>query len=450
MKGAPSILNRIMALHLAAFAGISTATVLAAFLLLNASVNSFERSVLGAHAHEVAQYLRRDGNGWTLALPADLQNLYRKGHGRLELAVVADDGSTLFSSLPSDTPRVTGPQRRTDFTHRQVNGMDYYWLTLPQQRGEHMAWIQVGQNQANPDVIVDDVVTRFVARIVWIVLPIFAILFVIDVLLLRRLFRPVVDASRIAAAIRPSNPSSRLPLQGLPREVRPLAEAINQALDRLEHALRAQREFTADAAHELRTPLAILRTEIDMTLDNGTARRFHGDIDAMSHVLDQLQELAELEGEPATPTDIVDLGAMAADAVGLMAPLALAKGKTIELQAPPGPVRARGSQDMLFRALRNLIENAIRHTQPTGRIVVMVEAPANLIVADDGPGIAPADRQLVFRRFWRRDRDTRDHAGLGLAIVNKIAQLHGGTVDITDNPGGGAMLTIRLPPMPAA
>ena len=96
--------------------------------------------------------------------------------------------------------------------------------------------------------------------------------------------------------------------------------------------------------------------------------------------------------------------------------------------------------------MRNLVENAIRHTPRGGKVIVAVGQPAMLAVSDDGPGIAPAERRLVFQRFWRRNHDTGGHAGLGLAIVAKIAELHGGTVEISDAPTGGARFSMTLIP----
>jgi signal transduction histidine kinase len=287
-------------------------------------------------------------------------------------------------------------------------------------------------------------VARFVGQIFWIILPILAVVFAIDVVLLRRQFQPMLATSQAATNMRPDSSLIRLPVQGLPREVLPLADAANQALERLEEALRAQREFTADAAHELRTPLTILRTEVEISLKGEAAQRLLTDIDAMTHVLDQLLELAELEGELPANKTIVDLSELAADVVSQMAPLALMHGKDIAMEGGQTPVPVRGNYHMLFRALRNLVENAIRHTPKGSQVSVDVIAPGTLSVADRGPGIPVSDRALVFQRFWRRERDSRDNAGLGLAIVAKIAQLHGGEVTILDNAGGGARISVIL------
>jgi signal transduction histidine kinase len=321
----------------------------------------------------------------------------------------------------------------------------YYGMAMPVTRNGHVALIQVGQNLANPDVIVDDVVTLFLGRIAWLVIPIFVVLLFVDVALMRRLLGPIIAASHVASSIEPNKPLLRLPTDELPREVLPLAEAVNQALDRLDKGLQAQREFTADAAHELRTPLAILRTHIDTMLDAGAARALQSDIDAISHVLDQLLELAELENFSAGWGDRIDLNEIGAEVVALMAPTALAEDKPLEFVSDAHQVWAFGNAEMLFRAVRNLVENAVRHSSTRNPIEVEVALPATIRVKDRGPGIKPAERELVFQRFWRKNRQDKGHSGLGLAIVAKIIQLHGGRVDVDDRDGGGAAFSIVLP-----
>lgn len=447
MKKAPSILNRIIVLHFLAFAGISVAIIAAAFLLLTASVNRFEESVLLTHAQTVSKYLTYNDGDWSLALPADVASDYRSGSGSFVLAVISGSGRTLASSFPDpiSLPSASDVGRGGQLSYQRVGTSTFYRLILPREAAGHVAWIIVGQNLANPNVIVDDVLKDFGGTLIWIALPILALIFLFDILWLRQQFRPVVAASQAAAAVEPRSAPSRLPMTDLPREILPLAEGFNQALERLEQALRAQREFTADAAHELRTPLAILRTEIDVSADAQTARRLHRDIDAMSHVLDQLLELAELEGDNLALTGSADLRAIATEVVALMAPLALAQHRSVELLlAEEAPVMVHGNHQMLSRALRNLVENGIRHAPEGGRVVVEVRKPATMIVSDTGPGIPPSDRQLVLQRFWRRKRGSGEGAGLGLAIVAKIAGLHGGSVSISESPLGGAMIAVTL------
>jgi signal transduction histidine kinase len=447
MNPAPSIRKRIILLHLAAFMIMSAAIIGAAFLLLHATVDRFEQDILRLHADTVGQYLSYEGE-WKLSLPPRIAEDYRADHGSFVLAVITDNTRrTLTSSFPEPThlPLALNPDGGATFSHQQIGNSVFYQLMMPKRLPGHVAWIIVGQNLANPNVIVDDVLAGFAGQLIWIALPILAAIFLADIFLLRRMFRPVVAASEIAGSIQPDSAPARLPMLNLPREVLPLAEAFNQALERLEKALRAQREFTADAAHELRTPLAILRTEIDLALDSKTAHRLHTDVDTISHILDQLLELAELQGESLI-TETVDLRAVATETVSVMAPIAVAKGRILELFAPGGgAITSRGNHRMLSRALRNLIENAIRHTPRGGRVEVSVHNEGSIAITDEGPGIVPGERQLIFQRFWRRNADaTEGGAGLGLAIVARIMELHGGKIEVSDSAAGGAKFTLIL------
>jgi signal transduction histidine kinase len=448
----PSILHRIIALHVVALGGVTIAITAAAYFLLNSTVNDFENRILRDHAASVASYLAFAGGRWSLALPPDLQAIYTKGYGGYALAVVGDDGKVIYSSLPNERPFSGAESYNSQPTFfRQNRGVSiYYGMVLPVSRQGHAAWVQVGQNLENPDVIIDDVVALFVGRIAWLVIPIFVVLLFVDVLLMRRLLQPIIAASHVASSIGPDQPLLRLPTGNLPREVLPLAEAVNEALDRLERSLQAQREFTADAAHELRTPLAILRTHVDTILDASAGAALRSDIDAMSYVLDQLLELAELEGFAIGESERVNLTELGAEVVSLLAPIALAEQKSLELSAAPDAVWAFGNTEMLFRALRNLVENAIRHSPPDQSVEVEVASPATIRVKDRGPGIKPVERQLIFQRFWRRNRQDKGHSGLGLAIVAKILQLHHGTIEVADRDGGGAAFCIVLPPANAA
>ncbi|MEK7687810.1 MAG: HAMP domain-containing sensor histidine kinase, partial [Pseudomonadota bacterium] len=227
-------------------------------------------------------------------------------------------------------------------------------------------------------------------------------------------------------------------------EIVPLVHAVNQALERLEAGYRAQRDFTADMAHELRTPLAIMRARVD-ALDPGPAQEaLRTDIVGMARTVGQVLDIAELESFVVGSDAKADLHAVCSDAVAFMAPLAVGLSKTIALTGAEGPVWVRGHADALFRAVRNLVENAIRHTPAGGQIEVEVMADGTVHVLDDGPGVPEADHEQVFRRFWRRDRAQADSRGLGLAIVARVAEAHGGTVGVENRPEGGAMFTLRL------
>jgi signal transduction histidine kinase len=222
--------------------------------------------------------------------------------------------------------------------------------------------------------------------------------------------------------------------------------AVNQALARLEAGFRAQREFTADMAHELRTPLAIMRARVDSVEDLPLRRSLETDIVNMTRTVNQVLDIAELEVFVVDGDSRADLQNVCADAVAFMAPLVVDSDRTIALTGAETPVWVHGHAEALFRAVRNLVENAIRHTPAGGAIEVDVAVDGTVRVLDEGPGVPLGERETIFKRFWRRDRAQPDSRGLGLAIVTRVAAAHGGTISVDDRPGGGAVFTLRLRP----
>ena len=306
-------------------------------------------------------------------------------------------------------------------------------------------WVEVAQDLAHRDVLIDDIVADFFTRVGWITAPILFLLLAIDVAIIRRAVRPVIAASTLAERIGPLRTDLRLPEAGMPREVQPLVHAVNQALDRLDEGFRGQREFTADAAHELRTPLAILRTQIDMIGDRELAQSLRHDVENMSRLVNQLLEMAELETVVIGSGETADLVAVSAEVAAFLAPIALANDKRVAVTGARGPVLVRGNPDMLGRAVRNLVENALVHTPPATTVEIAVDPRGAIAVYDRGPGVPAADREQIFRRFWRRDRRRQGSAGLGLSIVARIAERHGAEVSVADRPGGGAAFTLSFP-----
>ncbi len=444
-----SIVSRIIWLHIVAVGVTSVAVIVAIYLVLNTTAASFQNQLLRDHAETIARYLsmRPDGSV-NLDLPPDLGAVYAHSYGGFAYAVIDRSGKVLFSSLPAAAPILaTDPRQAAPmyFQHVQRKSL-YSGASILKYLDGHAIWIQVAQDLEHPDVIFDDIVAGFLRKVVWFTIPLMLFLIAIDVIVVRRALGPVVAASKQAQTINPARIDLRLPTQDLPSEVLPLVKAVNQAFDRLEAGFRVQREFTADTAHELRTPLSILRMRIDALPDQELANMLHLDVEGMSRIVEQLLVIAELENFPIDLTTSIDLQEICADVAEFIAPLALAQGKDIALAAERDSVLIRGDRHALFQAIRNLAENAILHTA-TGTTVEIEVHPNGIVrVLDQGTGIAESDRELIFRRFWRGDRRRTGNAGLGLSIVAKIAEAHGGSVTVEDRPGGGAAFVLSLSP----
>ena len=443
-----SVVSRIIALHLVAIAVTSICMPLALYMMLNYAAQELHHRALREQAAEILRYLDRGPDGAAqLLLPAALAHFYSEAYGRSAYAVLDPAGRVLFSSVAGNRAITRARPQANPFEYFTLHrgGTDIFGVTVTADIGGQPLMLQVSEDLGHRDVLIDDIVAEFFTRVSWITAPILLLLLVIDVVIFRRALRPIIAASALAERIGPARTELRLPERGMPQEVVPLVRAVNQALDRLEEGFRGQREFTADAAHELRTPLAILRTQIDMIADRELAKSLRDDIESMSRLVNQLLDIAELETFVISEGEIADLRTIATDVAAYIAPLALSQHKTVAVTGARHPVLVRGNADTLGRAVRNLVENALVHTAPGTTVEISVAGAGELRVMDRGPGVPSAEREQIFQRFWRRDRRRVGSAGLGLAIVKRIAEMHGATVSVSDRQGGGAIFTIRFP-----
>lgn len=235
---------------------------------------------------------------------------------------------------------------------------------------------------------------------------------------------------------------TRLPTALTPVEVTPLVNAVNRALQRLDDGHSRRRRFLADAAHELRTPIAILQTRLETLPDTDQRSRLLEDNARLAVMAEQLLDLQRLEGGRGVfvPLDLVAIGRQVAID---LAPLAIAAGYELAFETEAERICAIGDAAGLERALANLVQNAIQHGGRRGTITIAVGKGRTVDVMDEGPGIAFAERERIFEPFTRlahRDRG----AGLGLHLVREIILLHGGEIAVLDRVGG-ACFRLTLP-----
>ncbi len=221
-----------------------------------------------------------------------------------------------------------------------------------------------------------------------------------------------------------------------------LVRAINRALDRLAQAIHALRRFTADAAHELRTPLAAMMLTIERLPQSPEHRQLAEDAESMKRLIAQMLDLARADALDEARDGRTDLQELASRVAADLAPLALEQGRSLRYHNAGSSI-VQGRKELLERALRNVVENALAHSPSGGEVEVIVGPAPAVQVIDQGPGIPAELREKVFERFWRDERRSRG-AGLGLAIAKRIMGACGGSISIGDAPGGGALVTLEF------
>lgn len=363
------------------------------------------------------------------------------------------DGTMLYRS-PSR--RLLPPQAVIGFSDVRAGGDPYrvYTLETPIQV------IQVAQSEAARNRAVGRLALRAVLPVALLAPALMLIVWWV----VGYTLAPVDRLRRVLAA-RAAGDLAPLPTAGMPAELRPLVQEMNGLLQRLQSAWQALTDFTGDAAHELRSPLAALRLQVqslqragDEAARHVATERLLAGVDRATRLIEQLLTLARQEGAPqAGAGATADLAQLAAAAVAALQPEADSRAVSMAL-AGDAAVPVRGSADALAVLLRNLLENALRYAPERGQVRIAVhaaaaEAGAWLRVEDSGPGIAPEDRLRVLDRFYRAPGARGHGSGLGLAIVQTVAARSGATVEVGASADlGGASFTVRWPalvPAPA-
>ncbi|MFI6294472.1 sensor histidine kinase [Nonomuraea sp. NPDC050790] len=273
-----------------------------------------------------------------------------------------------------------------------------------------------------------------------------------------RVLRPVRAITRTTEEIQATDLTRRIRLKGPRDELRDLADTVDTMLDRLESAFSAQRRLIDDASHELRSPLTIIRANVDAVLASSEASeeertRAVAVVDRattrMTRLVEDLLASARRQGSAFADADL-DLAKVVQEASEEYGALAAARGLTLTRRLEQD-LAMSGDHDALRRAVANLLSNAVRLSPPDGRVRVAAGREDGWLwtaVADDGPGLSEEDQPRVFDRFWRGESSRRDrHTGLGLAIVRQIVESHAGRVAVFSRLGAGATFVLWFPPL---
>jgi len=361
----------------------------------------------------------------------DLGDVAHKYQRRLRFQIWRGDGELLMRSKNAPETALTA----TD-GFSETRGDDGHWRHFSQWNEERSLQVQVSENHHIRDDLIGHIAWRLLFPALF-GLPLIGLW----VWLATRHGLASLDgiarqiASRAPQQLQPVVPASA------PEEIRPMLEALNGLFQRVETALASERQFTADAAHELRTPLAALQAQLqvarrarDSEEHDRSLAQLQSGLTRASHLVDQMLQLARLDPESGLPDpQPVDLAILAETVCADLGPLILDKNLDFALDAAPG-CSVTGQAEWLRVLIRNLVDNAIRYTPAGGTLRVSVSRAAGhcrLCVSDSGPGIPAGERDAVLRRFHRLDQGTQPGSGLGLAIVARIAELHGAELDLS-------------------
>ena len=271
-----------------------------------------------------------------------------------------------------------------------------------------------------------------------------------------------LERVRQSVTLRARNDHSPVAVTGVPGEVRPLLQSINDLLASLDAALTLQSRFIGDAAHQLKTPIAVLETQLEVALREqdpaqmrASMEKLHGGLDRLSRVVNQILALARNEPEADRQVTMVplDLNALTLEVSSQWVPEALKRNIDLGFEGCDEPVMIRGDSMRLRELCDNLIDNAIRYSRGGGQVTVRVSASPEpgIAVSDDSASIPPHERERVFERFHRLLGNTAEGSGLGLAIVKEIAHLHRARIELEDDADGiGNTFSVMFPPLPQA
>ncbi len=394
---------------------------------------NWHRSAVVSHGLDqqvdwIDSHLAFDAAGTPVALrePPDTAWVYTAATRDWKYRVVDARGTVLLSSdpgAPAFAPTPAGFDPAIERFDVVVDGLPLHVVSQARSHGGRRYVVQAAISDRAAALFSGAVVGPILKNAL-VIAALSLLLFAIGVqAMLSHLLLPLKRASDAASRIAPRNLETRLSEALMPRELRPLIRAFNEALDRLQQGYRVQQEFIAAAAHELKTPLALIRGQVELS-ESPDRELLLGDIDLMARQVHQLLHLAEVSEARNFQMAALDVGAVAAEAATFLQRLAHRGNVHLDLRVAEGLAERRADRGALFVLLKNLIENAIQHSP--GGAVVTVDVRANGIsVRDEGEGIPPEHLPELFKRFWRGAARRDTGAGLGLAICHEIALAHG-------------------------
>ncbi len=446
IKPLASLQGRLIALVLAAVAVVWLAAAVQTWFEVRHEIDELLDSHLAQAAAllvvQQAGEIEEDGPG------VDAPTLHRYAP-KVAFQVFHEDRLVLRSANAPVQPMVgTEREGKPQFRTVRIAGTD--WRVFSAYGAERDVRVHVGEQvSSRRDIVL--AVLRGTAQPLAYALPLLALAVWLAVY---QGVKPLRRLSRLIAERRPQA-TEALVVPGAPSELQPVVDGLNGLFERITALVAAERRFTADAAHELRTPIAAIRTQAQVALaETDDAGRRHAlqatlaGCDRATRLVEQLLTLSRVEAGEAPARAPLDLSALVRQQVAALAPRAIDHGQTIQLQAD-GPCTVQGDATLLAVLVRNLVDNALRYSPPGAQVQVAVHAhagPVRLQVQDSGPGLPPEALARLGERFFRVLGTGQGGSGLGWSIVKRIAAVHGAQVQAGRSKAlGGLDVTVDWP-----
>jgi signal transduction histidine kinase len=423
------------------------ATSLVAIILIGGLIVSQMRIVTEALAREklleqakrMASFIEYDREGNMFLDMTRRTRDYYADNSSSQFAVLNAGGKVLFRSDNFVRDRIKDTL--------QEGGKYYFdFMTDEGQRFVGLKYDYLFENKIHPVYVIEEeaefskflttLENNFLLSILTYSVPLLLLQGLFVLFIFRQTFKPIIKASRDARKIKYDNLSYRLDEKHVPAEILPLIQSINNGLARLEESANSQRLFIASAAHELRTPVSILKARISDLKNEKGVYLLNEDLQNINRLITQMLDISRLDMAEAAPKTKVNLNELAKKACENMGPLFIHEGKELSLEQVEYDQIVYGNEDTLYRAVLNLLENALKHTPGKTAVEVIVEEK-KIIVRDYGFPIADENKTRIFERFGKLPESAGTKgSGLGLAIVKKAAEIHNGAIILVTRKNG--------------
>lgn len=445
-----------LSLRLAITLGISILLIAAAYLFIQSIVverfsDFLVKQSLRGQASDISEGIQIDPATGDVNVKLQPQDAFGFDayYANLQYRVLNSEGKVVASSVADLNPLlgdVPIAEQSNYYTRKFVGEVEFHIASIHHQVGNQLFIIQLARSDGFAQ-LAHEAITPAVAETVGLVaLVSVLIISSMSYLSVRSLLRPIRDVSEVASSMDQTNLSSRLQLDHLPSEIHPLIKAFNGVLDRLELAFSSQQRFFSNAAHELKTPIALLRTQLENASPQMSSEQTLQYVDSLGRTVNQLLHLAELSSGRMRRLRSVAVIDTTEEAAQFLSWRAEKKSVTICITKSQGAdFRLHVDPGELFVLVKNIIENAVDFA-PSGSTVFVRIGPDYFEVEDQGCGVPAEDTERVFDRFWKGSQTDRQGSGLGLAICKEISMAYGWSISCLGEPGKGAVFRVTSSP----